>query len=1042
MPTNVVQIQYTALDRGFGSTTRGVISGLTGVQQSAEQTQGSLRDLAGAYNALIVVKHATRMISGAIGPSIQLEGAMMKLRVATRMSAEQVEKLSVAAREAALATAFTPVEAIEGSQKLALVLRSVDATAQALKPTLLFAQTYLGKNIPKATQIVTKGIGGFGKTVGDVPQYLGAFAAGAVALGAPLDNLNMGLGKLAAGAATVGASFEDVYPAYLLAVKGGLSASEAATGLKTGMLRLSDPKVRAALEEQLGIVVEQGGAFVGMQELMAQLAGAQQRFSTNQVAFSSALREAFGQRAVQAWLLSIAQLNRGVVDLEGNLLKGRKALEYVNSEMELGASVFKEAGKLAVQPLDAQFAIMKDSLTAMLASIFPELLSFLQQITTAVQGLANSITFLFTQMGPISTILQWLVGGGGRLLLIFGALKAGGMVLGSISRMLAAALKFAGMEAAATTLASDGLWGAFKRLGRSAGSDLRKVGAGMAEVARAPRIWQVMEAQARKAGGVYGPVIASATAGARQLSFGFKDQLTLGLKGTGAEVSAAVTEATAKSGEQLNLLGTTAATASKGVQSSLKDVGKSAQQMTLPLMASGKAATVMAKGTSLFSGVAKAARGPLAALAWGFKALWRSILGPIGLILLLVEILPRLYSYVKEQFEDYTSKVANVIRSTTGIVLDHYKKMAAIQARNTQELGASTSELSRTVFQMAALQKEKLPLSPQAVFDQLAKKVPAVAAALGKISPLGAKRLSFAYEKIQELQGRVAKGETLRKTEVQDYLRYLVVIQRAMKFAHPTQTKFLKGIQGLVENWHLATQEQKGFVQTMTWLGMVNQDVRKGLEDRSLTEKAVLAKNLAGMEQREEKLLATASKVLGEEQARRAMEEKGAAGLHELVTWEVAKRGEEYAWAVHQNVDAMRIAFSKEAYETAAAVLPTFSRQMKDYAAMAETVASAQGSLNRTQSWLESLQAVGETMPDWILQPFSEAALSLPGGPQAETPDVPKGPQEYLKDIAAGIGNIDDYLKKQKWEIPKNFSITLEGTEGEPGKRGHAMPGK
>jgi TP901 family phage tail tape measure protein len=376
---------------------------INNVSNAAKAGKGSLKELAGAYNALIVVKQAARLLAGAVKPAMELEKAQTDLKVSTGLTAENIGILTKAAMQAAEYTVFTPPEAIEAAKRLNLAVRDTKATAEAMLPVLMLAQTYLSKDVTKAADLAATTMGAFRLRANELEPTLNKLVAGSLAVGVQVEDLREGMGKLGVAAGLVGTNFDDIYPAYLMAIKGGLGASEAATGLKTAMARLTDPKHIAQLEAGLGLTLAQGGAFSSVRDIMVGLADASVKHGKNWTFMANQIRLAFGDRAVKPIMANIQGMVKGVLDQSGAVRYGADAYDYIMSQIANNSELLQQMNEEAMKPLSMQIERLSESINNLLVTAFQPLASALSPI---VGGIASGINAFRSWMDSGSALAQ------------------------------------------------------------------------------------------------------------------------------------------------------------------------------------------------------------------------------------------------------------------------------------------------------------------------------------------------------------------------------------------------------------------------------------------------------------------------------------------------------------------------------------------------------------------------------------------------------------------------------------------------------------
>ena len=428
---------------------------IDGVSRSAVRGKGSLKELAGAYNALIVVKHAARIMAGAVKPAMDLETAQTNLRVATGLSTANIERLTLAAMKAAEYTTFTPPEALEAAKRLNLAVRDTTATVEAMTPVLMLAQTFLGKDVNKAADLAATTMGAFRLQASELEPALNKLVAGSRAVGVQVADLEAGMGKLGVAAGLVGSNLEDILPAYLNAVKGGLTASEAATGLKTALGRLSDPKIIRQLEAGLGVTVAQGGAFTSVRDIMVGLSSAAQKHGNNWTFMANQIRMAFGDRAVKPIMTNIKAMTRGVIDQNGVLRTGAEAYDFVTGEMQASGGLLRQMNEEAMKPLSFQIERLTESLNNLLATVFAPFAGVLSSVVKAVGDMVTAFReFLDT---PIGMVLKFLLSTFGNLAGVLMVVLGPILAVRGVLQIVAVAMNFLGLKALMATPMIQGL---------------------------------------------------------------------------------------------------------------------------------------------------------------------------------------------------------------------------------------------------------------------------------------------------------------------------------------------------------------------------------------------------------------------------------------------------------------------------------------------------------------------------------------------------------------------------------------------------------
>lgn len=410
MPTNVYTMRFNLVGTdNFSPASKQALNSMKNLnetmvnagEQGAGAAQG-LKALAGAYNALIVAKRAGAFMLGAIKPAAEMQVAVQRLQATAGLTAEQVDRLVASARRGAEITPFSPVQAVEQSRRLAMALRDVNATAETLPSVMGLAHTFLEGDLSKSMMIATRLTGALGAGSSELREKLDALAALSRTTGVPINDLTEAFKKLGPILEASGSSFEDAMSVITMAVKAGVPASMATTGLLTGMLRSIKGANRALLEQQ-GIVVESEGRFVGFRNLFVQLAAVQQRMS--QVDFSNFVAQLTGLRAFKGFAGVLGTLNRGIRMADGEVMKLSDAFIAQDDAVQRSSGLLERTTEESMKPLSEQVRVLKESFSTLLVTVFTPLLEPLTRLVEMIRGAVNAVQQFISTAGPLGGVL-------------------------------------------------------------------------------------------------------------------------------------------------------------------------------------------------------------------------------------------------------------------------------------------------------------------------------------------------------------------------------------------------------------------------------------------------------------------------------------------------------------------------------------------------------------------------------------------------------------------------------------------------------------
>lgn len=416
------------------------------IQQTSSQGRAGLAALAGAYNAMIVAQRAARWMAAAVQPAMEMEQAANRLKVTTGLTAQQVGFLEEAARKAAAVTPFAPPEAVEVATQLNLVLRDVNQTAAALIPVTSLAATHMDKDFTAAAKMATRIAGGFDLRVEGLATKLDQLVAVARVTGIQVNSMQGGFKRLGLAAFRMNTDFKDVVKVFALAAREGLPASMAATGLLTGVGRLSKGSIQAGLKANLGVIVESNGAFRSMTDILIDLNKAREKLGeTGAAKFQAGMRAAFGDRAVKPWLAALDQMRKGVMTTSGEVLHGAEIFKAQDAALATSSGLLKQQTVEAMMPLSAQIELLRESIGILLEKAFRPMLSVLTPIASGLKRAALATKEFLVAHPAIQSAITGIAKFGGMLLSVLTGIFA----VSAAASMMRAAFMFLGQSAGA-----------------------------------------------------------------------------------------------------------------------------------------------------------------------------------------------------------------------------------------------------------------------------------------------------------------------------------------------------------------------------------------------------------------------------------------------------------------------------------------------------------------------------------------------------------------------------------------------------------------
>lgn len=409
MADRTVSVSLIAKVQGFKA-------GITTAQASVRDFRGELDDMAtknkGRFNDLTnTVGGAGLVLAGAFAyaakAAADFDRQMSAVNAVTNGSAQELDRLRVAALAAGKDTQYSATEAAKAEEELAKAgISTADILGGALSGALSLAAAG-SLNLAEAADISAKTMSVFGlggKDVGHIADVLASAANKSATdvheLGAALNQ-----GGLAANAAGMG--LEETTGTLAAFADRALVGSDAGTSLKSMLMMLQAPTEKSAkLMKELGInAYDANGQFIGTAKLAGNLETALGGMTQEQR--NSALATIFGADAMRAANVLYGLGEKGV-------------REYVSAVNDQGAAA--ETARKKTDNLAGDIERLKGSVETLAIEAGSGANGGLRKLVQA----ADALVGVFSSMpGPVQTTLTMLAGVGGvGLLAGAGLLKA------------------------------------------------------------------------------------------------------------------------------------------------------------------------------------------------------------------------------------------------------------------------------------------------------------------------------------------------------------------------------------------------------------------------------------------------------------------------------------------------------------------------------------------------------------------------------------------------------------------------------------------
>lgn len=446
------------------------------VDRTATRGRTAFQNIAGGFTSLFVARAAGQGIFAAIQPAIELQTAMGQLAAISGFTAGQLENVKQAAFDAALATKFSPEEAVQGLGDLFRAgITTEGGLNRAIFPVLALAQAgeRMGLTVSEAARSVSVGMANFGREVGGASAFVDRLIRSIQLSRVNLQAMPELIGKLGMAAAASGSSFDQLMTVFIAASRTFPQTARLGTELLRFTGELSDPVRIQRMQELFGIPATQGGRLRPVTDIMADLFEVIDRGG---VVAQGRLHKIFDEAAIKAILAAAKQLREGI-ELPGvGRVAGRGVFAAIQRELELSGGATKRFAEEALKPLSEQFGLLKEQLDRLLSTLGGPFVN-------ALGGLVRMFVWLGTAINKLAHIpgLGLALKGLFSLTLMVGtvvtamlAWKGAGMILNAVLGQQVFKLRVA---QALMVGAGTGYWGMARAAGAAAVANWTLAGA-------------------------------------------------------------------------------------------------------------------------------------------------------------------------------------------------------------------------------------------------------------------------------------------------------------------------------------------------------------------------------------------------------------------------------------------------------------------------------------------------------------------------------------------------------------------------------------
>lgn len=290
---------------------------------------------------------------------MSFEASMSRVQAYSNASAEDMQRLSAAAKDMGATTSKTAAEAADALGYLALNGYDTEQMLATLKPVVKASEAG-GMDLATAANLTANALTAYGKNAEDAEEFLNILTAAQNNSATSLEQLLTAYVDLAGTFNTLHVGFEESATLMGQMANAGIKGSEAGTALNSVMLRLLETNKNSAdAFERLGIsAYDSEGNFKGLTNVLGELNGAMADMSEEERIMT--LKDIFGVRMFQQGLKFL----QSVADAQGySELYDTLASAYENNYLY-------ETAETMMNNLQGRITILKSAAEALGISIY------------------------------------------------------------------------------------------------------------------------------------------------------------------------------------------------------------------------------------------------------------------------------------------------------------------------------------------------------------------------------------------------------------------------------------------------------------------------------------------------------------------------------------------------------------------------------------------------------------------------------------------------------------------------------------------------
>jgi TP901 family phage tail tape measure protein len=384
---------FNDMDSSVNRTQKSSKSAFVGLAAGAVSAAAGVQALGAAFGAA--------RVAGVFEQGIARVGAVSKA------SAEELNVLKDAAIEAGLATQFSPAQAADGLNNLAVQGFNAAESAKALGGALAFAQG--GQvGIGEATTSVAAAIRAFSLETSQATEVADKFLAITTSTGLQARDMEQAISGVARGAGVTKQALDEMLPSIGLVRNTGADAAVAASSVSRALLSIASNQDKFS---KLGIsVTDASGNFRSFLDIVRETDTALSTQFSSAADRAAEAQDLFGQFGLTAFSAISSQLTKGIQTTTGEVLKGTDAIAFLRREMEQSGGAADEFSERLLSGFTGQSSILRGVIETFVTTIGEPIKDVLTPLISATSDFIKALIVGFKALpSPVQKFLGVMV---------------------------------------------------------------------------------------------------------------------------------------------------------------------------------------------------------------------------------------------------------------------------------------------------------------------------------------------------------------------------------------------------------------------------------------------------------------------------------------------------------------------------------------------------------------------------------------------------------------------------------------------------------